>query len=321
MYWRDRILAEWPYSSQKSGSFLEFYSQQSLQNRLDFRVLWSVFRMKTEFFAEAHSESCQKSKAELFAKLFNGFKLDYFPKILHLGCLTGFWIRFCYSRLPENTLLIPIMEYKSLNLFSFFRRLLARNVKELLIFCSVLDGCRCSVLNVSENRSKLVEQMYSTAENIWFLNFRRLVHVSDADANLSDKCKRHLSKPLGVAERVLFPLPHLYLFLHWYRNIDVINKEELIYQQICLIFIIDMYLFCFISIEILKHRNFVFGCYLFSAYISEYCKILYHCEKTLCRKTSASIFLTYFWPTFPFYTPWKHQRTKGFLVFRGGIEW
>ena len=193
----------------------------------------------------------------------------------------------------------------------FFRRLLARNVKELLIFCSVLDGCRCSVLNFSENRSRLVEQMYSTAENIWFLNFRRLVHVSDADANLSDKCKRHLSKPLGVAERVLFPLPHLYLFLHWYRNIDVINnKEELIYQQICLIFIIDMYLFCFISIEILKHRNFVFGCYLFSAYISEYCKILYHCEKTFIGFDLFNIFLANVSILYPLKTP-ENQRFSG----------
>ena len=31
--------------------------------------------------------------------------------------------------------------------------------------------------------------------------------------------------------------------------------------------------------------------------------------------------LTYLWPMFPFYTPWKHQKTKGFLVFSGGIKW
>ena len=24
---------------------------------------------------------------------------------------------------------------------------------------------------------------------------------------------------------------------------------------------------------------------------------------------------------FPFYTPWKHQKTKGFLLFSGGIKW
>ena len=31
--------------------------------------------------------------------------------------------------------------------------------------------------------------------------------------------------------------------------------------------------------------------------------------------------LTHFWPMFPFYTPWKHQKTKGFLVFSGGTKW
>ena len=30
--------------------------------------------------------------------------------------------------------------------------------------------------------------------------------------------------------------------------------------------------------------------------------------------------LTHFWPMFPFYTPWKHQKTKGFLVFSRDIK-
>ena len=30
--------------------------------------------------------------------------------------------------------------------------------------------------------------------------------------------------------------------------------------------------------------------------------------------------LTYFRPMFPFYTPWKRQKTFGFLTFSGGIE-
>ena len=30
--------------------------------------------------------------------------------------------------------------------------------------------------------------------------------------------------------------------------------------------------------------------------------------------------LTYFWPMSSFYTPWQHQKTKGFLVFSGGIR-
>ena len=31
--------------------------------------------------------------------------------------------------------------------------------------------------------------------------------------------------------------------------------------------------------------------------------------------------LNYFWPMFPFHTPWKHQKTKGFLVFSGDTKW
>ena len=30
-----------------------------------------------------------------------------------------------------------------------------------------------------------------------------------------------------------------------------------------------------------------------------------------------AVILTRFWPMFPFYTPWKHQKTFGFLVFSG----
>ena len=30
--------------------------------------------------------------------------------------------------------------------------------------------------------------------------------------------------------------------------------------------------------------------------------------------------LTHFYPVSHFYTPWKHQKTKGFLTFSGGIE-
>ena len=31
-------------------------------------------------------------------------------------------------------------------------------------------------------------------------------------------------------------------------------------------------------------------------------------------------FLTHLWAMFPFYTPWKQQKTFGFLVFSGGME-
>ena len=33
-----------------------------------------------------------------------------------------------------------------------------------------------------------------------------------------------------------------------------------------------------------------------------------------------SFLLTYFMPLVSFYTPWKHQKTSGFLMFSGGIE-
>ena len=36
--------------------------------------------------------------------------------------------------------------------------------------------------------------------------------------------------------------------------------------------------------------------------------------------TPESAPLTHFWSMFPFYTPWKHRKTFGFLVFSGGIK-
>ena len=36
-------------------------------------------------------------------------------------------------------------------------------------------------------------------------------------------------------------------------------------------------------------------------------------HKIICNIRS----LTHFWLIFPFYTPWKHQKSKGFLVFSG----
>ena len=31
--------------------------------------------------------------------------------------------------------------------------------------------------------------------------------------------------------------------------------------------------------------------------------------------------LTHFWSMFPFYAPWKRQKTKGFLLFFRGMKW
>ena len=44
-------------------------------------------------------------------------------------------------------------------------------------------------------------------------------------------------------------------------------------------------------------------------------------KTNLCAEYNAWMSLNYFWPMFPFYTPWKHQKIKGFLVFSGGIKW
>ena len=38
-------------------------------------------------------------------------------------------------------------------------------------------------------------------------------------------------------------------------------------------------------------------------------------------KSQMILLLTPFWPMFPFYTPWKHWKTKSLLVFSGGIKW
>ena len=38
-------------------------------------------------------------------------------------------------------------------------------------------------------------------------------------------------------------------------------------------------------------------------------------------ENDTSMSLTHFWSMFPFYTPCKHQKTSGFLMFSGGIKW
>ena len=42
--------------------------------------------------------------------------------------------------------------------------------------------------------------------------------------------------------------------------------------------------------------------------------------KWLTAKVSNLFLLTHIWPMFPFYTPWKHQKTCDFLVFSGGTN-
>ena len=44
-------------------------------------------------------------------------------------------------------------------------------------------------------------------------------------------------------------------------------------------------------------------------------------QKSAFGHFSHIVFLTHFWSLFPFYTPWKHQKIFGFLVFSVGIKW
>ena len=43
--------------------------------------------------------------------------------------------------------------------------------------------------------------------------------------------------------------------------------------------------------------------------------------KPLTHAKSHASYLTYFTPLVSFFTPWKHQKISGFLMFSGGITW
>ena len=43
-------------------------------------------------------------------------------------------------------------------------------------------------------------------------------------------------------------------------------------------------------------------------------------ENITTRVTHSRTRLTHFQPMFHYYTPWKHQKTNGSLIFPGGIE-
>ena len=52
----------------------------------------------------------------------------------------------------------------------------------------------------------------------------------------------------------------------------------------------------------------------FSDFTKHNCCIIF---LKFCVKGAA--WFTHFWPMFPFYNPWKHQKAKGFLEFSGGV--
>ena len=43
-------------------------------------------------------------------------------------------------------------------------------------------------------------------------------------------------------------------------------------------------------------------------------------NRILSKTSSRGGYLTHFWVMFSFFTPWKHQKTRDFLMFSGGIE-
>ena len=44
-------------------------------------------------------------------------------------------------------------------------------------------------------------------------------------------------------------------------------------------------------------------------------------QESFLENTFGAFFLTHFQPMFSFYSPWKHHKTKGFLVISGCVKW
>ena len=73
----------------------------------------------------------------------------------------------------------------------------------------------------------------------------------------------------------------------------------------------------FFIFEQIPHTFLVFHCWLWASK-SGLGYSLTHFVPVFFLECSS---LTRFWPVFPFYTPWKHQKTKGFLLFSGVTKW
>ena len=56
------------------------------------------------------------------------------------------------------------------------------------------------------------------------------------------------------------------------------------------------------------------------AFVKVYCKVSTRCIYYNWTILFDGSCLTYFSPVSHFYTPWKRQKTKGFLTLSGGIE-
>ena len=85
------------------------------------------------------------------------------------------------------------------------------------------------------------------------------------------------------------------------------------------------------------HKNVIANSFIYSSF--SYCSLTWHfCSKRSIKKienfqkralrfvlndsvSDYEVLLIHFRPMFPFYILWKYQKTKGFLVFSGGIKW
>ena len=56
--------------------------------------------------------------------------------------------------------------------------------------------------------------------------------------------------------------------------------------------------------------------FYFFCYSEKFCLLIFHPSESM--QTENVNKFTHFWPMFLIYTPWKHQKTKGFLMFSGG---
>ena len=58
-------------------------------------ILVVLIPINFDHVAEAHSESCQTFKMELFTKIVFGWTVIYFHTKLHRRCLSGYWTYLC----------------------------------------------------------------------------------------------------------------------------------------------------------------------------------------------------------------------------------
>ena len=61
-----------------------------------------------------------------------------------------------------------------------------------------------------------------------------------------------------------------------------------------------------------KQRNQIFSIYKIQLWLES--------RNSKVTLRGAEFSLTHFKPMFHFYTPWKHQKTRGFFIFSGGVE-